>query len=179
MRNKGIRRISVSDIRNIPLISGMSEFDIISPQNQDDVYAYLFALGVDVNRSVHVQACRHRNIAGKAVMGYSFVGHERMDKDWLDKPYSSLEARIEAAKDPDLQGDMIQMSTENMSWAKFKEMCWKAKGLDGTTNKEGPMEPLESFQEDIEIMATLRNLQIKIRGNINPMEEDMLFFTNN
>ena len=71
MRNKGIRRISASDMRKIPLFSEMTEFDLISPKNQEDVHAYLFALGVDVNRAVHVQACKHRNASGKAVMGYS------------------------------------------------------------------------------------------------------------
>ena len=101
--------------------------------------------------------------------------HERTDKLWLSRKQSSLEARIEAARDPDLQGDMIYMSTEGIPWNKFREMCDKARGQEGTTKNIAPTEPLEDFAESLQMMKLLRDIQIEIRGGINVIEEDMLF----
>ena len=175
MRNKRVVRVSTRDLKRVDKLAHLSEFELISPANQGLVEAFLFVMGIDVDRVVHIQACNHRDLSNKTGIGYSFVGHERTDKLWLSRTQSTLEARIEAARDPDLQGDMIYMSTEGIPWNKFREMCDKARGQEGTTKNVAPMEPVEDFAESLQMMKLLRDIQIEIRGGINTIEEDMLF----
>jgi hypothetical protein len=168
-----MKRVSFSDVLHLHPFKGMNQFDLLPPKMDSNTFPYLFKMGVDIDKPVHVQGCLHRNLEGYQVMGYSYIGLERQDKPWLNSRHSSLQARIAAQKDTELRADMINASREGLDWAAFKKMAVMSAGKDGTTSHTGPLEPEETYEEDIATMTTLRSLQITIRGPLHP-DEDMI-----
>lgn len=54
----------------------------------------LFDLGMDVyNYPWEVQNVTHRNRFGNIITCPRYVGNERIDPEWVNSPYSSVEAR--------------------------------------------------------------------------------------
>jgi len=168
-----MKRISFHDVLSLHPFNKMNQFDLLPTKMDTDTFPYLFKMGMDIDKPVHVQGCLHRNHEGSPVMGYSYIGLERQDKPWLNCRFSTLEARIAAQKDTELRADMINASREGLDWAAFKKMAVMSAGKDGTTSHTGPTVPEESYEEDIATMTTLRSLQIAIRGPLHP-DEDMI-----
>lgn len=62
--------------------------------NPDVFQKMLFDLGMDVHQyPIDMQEVTHRNRFGNIITCKRWVGNERVDPDWVDSPYSSVEAR--------------------------------------------------------------------------------------
>ena len=63
-------------------------------ENPEVFKKMLFDLGMDVyNYPWEVQNVTHRNRFGNTITCPRYVGNERIDKEWVRSPYSSVEAR--------------------------------------------------------------------------------------
>lgn len=165
-------RFSFYDIVKIPEFSDCTVFDLL-PREMDSVVApWLFLLGYDIDKGIRIQASKHRTVNKKDVVGYSYVGLERNDKEWLSNKNCSMSARIHSQKDPHLASDMVKMSMEGTTESKFIAMCIGAGGKDGTTRVVKSDED-ENWQENLSVIRALRDIQKSVRGVLHP-DEDIL-----
>ena len=89
-----LKRVSFLDILKVPEFSHLNQFDLL-PRNVDsDVAPILWVIGLDIDRGIRVQASQHRTVDKKIVVGYSYVGLERSDPEWLANRNCSMSARI-------------------------------------------------------------------------------------
>ena len=66
-------------------------------ENPEIFKKMLFDLGMDVyNYPWETQNVTHRNRFGNTITCPRYVGNERVDKEWVSSPYSSVEARDKA-----------------------------------------------------------------------------------
>lgn len=91
--------VSVSEIAKVmPNIT----YDWID-NNQEKFKQMLYELGADVNRYIEKQEnVTHRNRFNEIVTCDRYVCDERTDKEWIESPYSSQEA-----KDKSLNNSML------------------------------------------------------------------------
>lgn len=63
-------------------------------ENPDVIKQMLYDLGMDVfEYPFEVQEVTHRNRFGNIITCKRFVGNERIDKEWIESDYCSVEAR--------------------------------------------------------------------------------------
>lgn len=82
--------ISLSEIQTVaPFVNE----DFIE-NNQEVFKKMLYDLGMDIyNYPCSIQNVTHRNRFGNIITCPRWVGNERVDFDWVNSPYSSVEAR--------------------------------------------------------------------------------------
>lgn len=68
------RVISVSDFLLISEFKGMTQFDLIRPENDKRVLHYLEQLGFDTDYTIYYTPNKHRNMRGEVLVGYRIVG---------------------------------------------------------------------------------------------------------
>ncbi len=80
----------------------LSELETVMPwinkewidDNFETFKKMLWDLGVDsLNYPVEEQYNTHRNRFNNLITTYRWVGNSRLDKEWIQSPYSSVEAR--------------------------------------------------------------------------------------
>lgn len=169
-RIPAISRISFEDVITIEEFSGLAPRDLLSPEMDSKVSPYLFKLGMDVSKPFIVQPCKHRRMNGKVVLNWCYVGMERTDKEWLNCVYSSLEARITAQHDSYLRADMINASTEGMSWGAYQAMVTGAIGKEGMTCREVDDDE-DDYKESLAMIQAMEALQLSVRGPLTVDEE--------
>ena len=82
----------------------LSEIQTVAPfvnedfiENNKEVFErMLYDLGMDLEYPYDIQNVIHRNRFGNVITCERYVGKERLDKAWLESPYSSIEARDKA-----------------------------------------------------------------------------------
>ena len=90
LRIAAISYISLSEIQTVA--NWVTEEFI--EENPEVFKKMLFDLGMDVyNYPWEVQNVTHRNRFGNTITCPRYVGNERIDKEWVRSPYSSVEAR--------------------------------------------------------------------------------------
>ena len=90
LRIAAISYISLSEIQTVA--NWVTEEFI--EENPEVFKKMLFDLGMDVyNYPWEVQNVTHRNRFGNTITCFRYVGNERIDKEWVSSPYSSVEAR--------------------------------------------------------------------------------------
>lgn len=90
LRIAAISYISLSEIQTVA--NWVTEEFI--EENPEVFKKMLFDLGMDVyNYPWEVQNVTHRNRFGNTITCPRYVGNERIDKEWVSSPYSSVEAR--------------------------------------------------------------------------------------
>ena len=90
LRIAAISYISLSEIQTVA--NWVTEEFI--EENPEVFKKMLFDLGMDVyNYPWEVQNVTHRNRFGNTITCPRYVGNERVDKEWVSSPYSSVEAR--------------------------------------------------------------------------------------
>ena len=90
LRIAAISYISLSEIQTVA--NWVTEEFI--EENPEVFKKMLFDLGMDVyNYPWEVQNVIHRNRFGNTITCPRYVGNERIDKEWVSGPYSSVEAR--------------------------------------------------------------------------------------
>ena len=72
----------------------------------------LHDIGFDITKELNYELCYHRPMSTNQVFyGDRIVGAERIDLEWLESEYCTMENRLEIAgmRDLELQRDMIEM----------------------------------------------------------------------
>ncbi len=163
-------RFSFYDMIKIPEFSCYTAFELLDRRMDAQVAPFLWKLGANVDKGIRIQASRHRTVDLQSVVGYSYVCLERSDGEWLKDKNCSMSSRIHSQKDNELASDMVRMSMQGTSESKFIAMCIGAGGSEGTTRVvKKDEEP--SWQDDLALMRTLRDIQKDVRGFIHPDEQ--------
>lgn len=88
-----IAAISYVSLSEIQTVANWVTEEFIE-ENPDIFKKMLFDLGMDVyNYPWEVQNVTHRNRFGNIITCLRYVGNERVDPEWVNSPYSSVEAR--------------------------------------------------------------------------------------
>ena len=88
-----IAAISYVSLSEIQTVANWVTEEFIE-ENPDIFKKMLFDLGMDVyNYPWEVQNVTHRNRFGNIITCPRYVGNERVDSEWVNSPYSSIEAR--------------------------------------------------------------------------------------
>jgi len=103
------RRISFKDLEECGYSIGLMNDDgktIIDPlKSTSGIYEAINFLGVKTNSALEVQGrCQHVRISGKRVYGFSLIGEERNDREWLTGGFASEEVKLSTSK----MGDMLE-----------------------------------------------------------------------
>ena len=100
------RAISFVDLKCIPGAIGIMERN-----DKKEVETLLEQLGYDVKLGYEINVCHHRALTtNQAVYGPRIEGYESCSDEWLNSGNASLEAKIEAAKDPHLREALVEMN---------------------------------------------------------------------
>lgn len=173
----GMRYASFTDLLLVPKLKDYTYFDLLKKDLEGEIFPYLFEFGIDTNKKIVVQACQHRNLQNKVVVNYRFMGYERIDKQWIDSPYSSMIGRIGAQSDQDLALDMRNMSAEGMSFSDFSLMALEEVSKRKAKKYEDLLDYSKEYGEEcldiLKQMKTLQEIQISVRGPLDE-EEDLI-----
>lgn len=83
--------------------------DAYASQNVKLFEAILHTNGMDMAQGYELVHCTHRTINKIEYTGIRVEGFERIDPAWLATGAASMEAQIEAVRDPDLRHDLRKM----------------------------------------------------------------------
>lgn len=93
-----MKTISYYDLQLIPELSHLSQFDIMSPDNDYLVNPFLHKIGFDLERcGLEYRVCQHRSLTGKIVLGLQIAGEVRIDREFLSSPWATAEDKMIAA----------------------------------------------------------------------------------
>lgn len=114
--------ISLSDMKLITELSGMSEFDMIRIENDDLMAKYLYKIGCDVPDFPWVYIPnKHRNLQGQVVTGYRAVAEIRCDAAFRDSYMAGITERlvISSYSDPTLMEDIAELSYKVRDFSEY------------------------------------------------------------
>lgn len=99
------RSLSFVDLAKVP-----NGVQIMQRNNKEEIDNLLFQYGFDIKYGWELVECNHRPLtSNQAVYGFRVEGVERCDQEWLDSGFASLEARMEAVKDPTLRDALLEL----------------------------------------------------------------------
>lgn len=163
---------SIVDMLKLPQFKGMNEQQLLQRENDNVIMNLLYPVGVDKNKALVIQACKHRTNSGEVVVNWRYVFEERSDREHLWSGHASLEARIHSTKDTTLigelsvMGQLFRVSTDG-SGAVLKSN--KNKDVDLLAHEE---------DEDVDMVVSqieaLQSIQKHIRGELMA-DENVLF----
>lgn len=94
------------------LVDGFQE--AVSSDNKKVFEAILFTNGMDIKLGYELVSCTHRTINNIEYTGIRVEGFERTDKPWFATGCASLDAQIEACKDPHLRKELRRMKYQGI-----------------------------------------------------------------
>lgn len=110
------RNLSFSDLAKVP-----GAVKIMQTGKKEEIDNLLHQYGYDVRIGYEIENKYHRSLtSNEVVYGPYIIGFERQDKEWLKSGFASLEAKIEATKDPHLREDLVQMNRTGSSDKTFQ-----------------------------------------------------------
>lgn len=166
-----MKNVSFSDILIIPEFKGLREIDLLEIKQDIKVLPYLFELGIDTKQGYHIEYDTHRNLQGKIVEGYKYVGSIRLDKEFTKSPFCEDIDRIviTSYKDPSLTQELCNIMGSTLNYKAFN-----VEGEDGDEVNDSSI--LENgWESKAKTFATMNSLVDQIRGN--PYGEDGCFKT--
>ncbi len=160
--------VSFKDVISIPAFADLTQFDLLKPKMDAQTAPYLFKLGMNIDKPVIVQACKHRTLDKQSIIGYRYCGHERTDKEWLNNSRCTMSARIASQRDPYLGAEMARMSAEGLGVSSYKTIEDKEEA--GAKNEIYE----DDWQESRSMMKSLAAIQVSVRGPLTN-DENMFF----
>ena len=110
------RAVSFVDLAKIP--GGIA---IMQRNNKQEIDNLLEQLGFDLKLGWQLMECLHRPLtSNQAVFGFRVEGYESCSDEWINSGFASLEARMEAVKDPHLRDALLEMCRTGSSDKTFQ-----------------------------------------------------------
>lgn len=169
---------SFVDVLKLPQFSGFNEQKLLAKENDETILNMLYPYGVDKNKGLSIQACKHRTNDGKVVVSWRYVFEERRDKEHLWSGRATLEARINDTKDSSLIGELSVMA--DLYRTSRDGIIGACDGALAIKQREsgGKVVPRKDFEEDKEAVEqqilALQSIQKHVRGYLSS-QEDVLF----
>lgn len=110
------RAISFIDLKCIPGAIGIMERN-----NKKEIETLLEQLGFDIKLGYEINVCHHRALTtNQPAYGPRVEGYESCSDEWISSGNASLEARMEAVKDPTLRDALLEMCRTGSSDKTFQ-----------------------------------------------------------
>lgn len=110
------RNLSFSDLAKVP-----NAIKIMQNGNKEEIDNLLYQYGYDVRVGYEIEDKYHRSLtSNEVVYGPYIMGYERQDQEWIKSGNASLEARMEAVKDPHLRDALLEMCRTGSSDKTFQ-----------------------------------------------------------
>lgn len=156
------RTISFRDLRLIDALKKYNEIELLHPDRDDEVNAFLKVLGFNVNLGVLYVPSKHRDLQGNIGLGFSAVGEISAYSDYLNSPMCPLVERILAASKRDMS---LAREMAAMLGSSVNIMAQTDDGFDDE-GEEFPEEWIEPDYDEVSIqIKLLENLRETIRGS--------------
>lgn len=116
------RVFSFRDLKLIPELSSLSEYQMLHPKNDAVVNKYLGQLGFNMNAAIQYIPAKHRDMQGNVGIGYRAVGEITQSRDFINSPLCSTIERLIAASLKDMSltaelskllGNSVEFTTED------------------------------------------------------------------
>lgn len=108
-----------------------NEVTLLNKENDPIVIPILHELGIDVRKSIHIMAVKHRDLQDNIGIGYRYYGTIRTDRQWINSPLCDLTERVAISAFSDLSltrelcglmGKTIDVSTMDGAYTMDDEM---------------------------------------------------------
>ena len=108
-----------------------NEVTLLNKENDPIVIPILHELGIDVRKSIHIMAVKHRDLQDNVGIGYRYYGTIRTDRQWINSPLCDLTERVAISAFTDLSltrelcglmGKTIDVSTMDGAYTMDDEM---------------------------------------------------------
>lgn len=108
-----------------------NEVTLLNKENDPIVIPILHELGIDVRKSIHIMAVKHRDLQDNIGIGYRYYGTIRTDRQWINSPLCDLTERVAISAFTDLSltrelcglmGKTIDVSTMDGAYTMDDEM---------------------------------------------------------
>lgn len=148
---------SISDLTKLDQFKGKKQFEIIHPDNDFDVLAACYPIGLDIDAGYTYRACQHRNLQNKIVVGIRLEGSYRTDSEFRRSICYTPEVQIlsNIRQDISLVQELCKMSGSSFNYGNV---------LDA----DAPEEREEDVEGCDEIMMQVKQLQMiidEVRGS--------------
>ena len=140
--------ISLSDLKLVTELSGLSEFEMIQIGNDELMAKYLYQIGMDCYDFPWIYtANKHRNMQGDVVTGYRVCGEIRCDGAYRDSYLADITARliIVSYTDPSFMEEIAELSHKVRD---FSEYLNDSDSID--FDEERALFPASQLEEDWE-----------------------------
>lgn len=97
-----MKSISYKDLQRVSFLSHLSQFDMMSADNDEVVGEALWEFGIDINFPLCYNVSYHRTLNKEAICGLMISGEIRQDKQFRLSPFCTLEDRMIIAGMKDL-----------------------------------------------------------------------------
>jgi len=127
-----IKTVSMYDLMEVQEIR-----TAILTSKEEDFNRYMYALGFDTSEPIQEIECNHRPMFTypEIKFGIMYSGKERSDKAYIKSGACSMEGRIEAVSNGDM--DLVAILTEMSSQPNFSGMMMRhARGEEGVYKEE-------------------------------------------
>ncbi len=182
MRNTSLRDLKLADT-----IAHMSELDMIHPNNDKVIKAVLETIGYDVKQKIDFIPSYHRDMQGKAAVGFQVLGEYNLDPKY-DKFVDTIDRVVKAGyTDPHLARDMAELMGKRFSYKNEDEIDVKSNleddpryyteaekkamgftGFDEDSSEEDFLSEHGGAERDCDMIssqiAALQALKVAVRG---------------
>ena len=121
-----MRNISLRDLKLADSLSHLNEIELIHPQNEDKVKAVLAQIGFDVRQKIDFIPSYHRDMSGKAEVGFQVIGEYDVDPKY-NKFIDTIDRVVVAGyTDINLAKDMAELMGRKFNYKNEDEGDYKA-----------------------------------------------------
>lgn len=139
----------------------LNEVMLLQPDMDAVVLPILHDLGIDVRKSIHIMAVKHRDLQDNVGIGYRYYGTIRTDRQWINSPLCDLTERVAISAFTDLSltrelcglmGKTIDVSTMDGAYT-----------MDDELNSTDFV--IETYEADKKLIDELNAIAKQVRGD--------------
>ena len=160
--------ISLSDMNLVEELSNLSEFEMVSIDNEDLMQKYLYKIGMDCYDYPFVYTANyHRNLQDEVVLGYRVTGEIRCDATYKNSYLAGISERlvITAYNDPSLMEEIAELAYKVRD---FSEYLNDSDSID--FDEDRAVLPFDQMEPDWEMreakVKELQDILESIRGPV-------------
>jgi hypothetical protein len=158
-----MKNISFRDLRLCTPFVGMSEIQMLTLENDDNMAWALDQIGFDIEYPISYVPLKHRDMQGKVGLGFMCVGEINMNSSYVESSLCTLAERmiVAAYTDPSLTKELSNLMGMRVNFRSLLE-----NGTD-SSREDLPDEMLEPDRELVGFqIEELERLRDHIRGSM-------------